>query len=109
MLIKIIGPLYKKYDCIDIVLNEFGKRLLDPKTICLHRYAPMAVYYAFQKSSSEMNIQKYDSYNNKWSDYKTVSLGSLRSNVGLIFVNKKLFVIGGLIASTNQYSISVSV
>lgn len=78
-------------------MNEFHKRLLrDPEAICLQRYVPKDVFRATSNTSKDViNIQKYDFIENKWNEFRSISLDATHERFGSILLNGQFYVIGG--------------
>lgn len=88
-------------------MNEFHKRLLSPEAICLQRYSPKDVL-CVASNKSNINIQKYDLIENKWNEFKSISLDAPRKDFGSIVLNGQFYVIGGLgpnETATNKVSV----
>lgn len=92
-------------------MNEYRMRLLNNKAIVLHRYAPQEIYCSFSNSSHNgILIKKYDSAENEWNQYKSISFGATsqfnttRYSFGSIVMNGELFVMGGWNGSTTYFN-----
>lgn len=91
-----------------MVLYECRKRLLDSKTINLHRYAAKAIYCSsISFTGKEIEIGKYDFAENKWDKFKSISLKAARYGSGSIFLNGELFVMGGRNSPHHYSSVSI--
>lgn len=58
-------------------------------------------------TDNEIEIRKYDFAENKWNEFKSISLGAARRSFGSIFVNGELFVMGGYVINTISSNVSV--
>lgn len=89
-------PLCKKYNCFDMVVDEYRKRARQPKAISLHRYKPKDIYCSTLDSYGYViDIYKYDFAKNEWNEFKSIRLDGERYFFGSIFMNGELFVMGG--------------
>lgn len=57
-------------------------------------------------SKDKINIQTYDFDRNQWMQFGEVSIGAAKEEFGKIFINGKLFVMGG--SKGTDYFSSVS-
>lgn len=86
-------------------MNEYGKRLINPKPLCLYRHAPKRIHRSFVNSShNEICVETYCFVSNRWYGTKTALLGARRYEFGSIFVNEELFVLGGRDADKDCYA-----
>lgn len=107
---KYFEPFYRKYGCIDLLLDEYGKRMLasEPNGLNLYRCPkpfPNNIYYAVVQHS-KIKIYKYAT--SKWDTFKIISHNAPSgSRFGMVFLDKTLYIMGG-VGANNTYSSDVS-
>lgn len=87
ILIGTIEIFCKNNGTVNIIMDEYYKRLLNPLATCLHRYIPQAIYCSFRSTSiNGIDIKKYDLAENRWNDFKEITFDVAKNGFGSVLV-----------------------
>lgn len=107
-LLEVVEPFARKYECMDLVLNEYRRRTeCNGKSTDLYRNATDASKCIFALSSEPdvINVEKYNPISNRWDLFRNITVTDLitkRDSFGLVFDKDIIVLIGG---KENQNSI----
>lgn len=91
-----VEPFYANHGCANLVMDEYRKRIRDPKPISLRRYSNLyfSAYVPLpSRDGYEYEIHEYNQETNKFSKIKSVPFG-IRNIDFSLFIGGKIFAFG---------------
>lgn len=94
-----VEQFYRDHGCMELIVNEYRKRVQCTGTTCLRRYPTLKnIYCAYWETSAKDNnviIENFNPTTNKLERISNISLTTPIKHFGLVMHKEKIFIIGG--------------